>query len=67
MSYESWIYSQLEPTDTMRGSYQQPPQAKEPVVIPFDEFGSLPEGEKEAYRDRHNQAMIEYYEKKGLI
>ena len=67
MSYESWIYSQLEPTDTMRGSYQQLPKAKVPVVIPVDEFGSLSESEKEAYRDRHNEMMIEFYESKGLI
>ena len=67
MSYESWIYSQLEPTDTMRGSYNVLPKAKEPVVIPVDEFGSLSESEKEAYRDRHNREMIEYYEREGLI
>ena len=67
MSYESWIYSQLEPTDPMKGSYQQPPQAKEPVIIPFDEFGNLSEGGKEAYRDRHNEMMIEFYIGCGLI
>ena len=67
MSYESWIYSQLEPTDTMRGSYNVLPKAKEPVVIPVDEFGSLSESEKEAYRDRHNEAMIEYYETNKII